>query len=131
GSHGQTVWHGPEESPPNTLQLAEPTVIAERTRLPVVADFRPRDIAAGGQGAPLMPAFDEFLFARGPLRAVQNVGGIANVTFVGGGKVRAGFDTGPGNCLMDLAVRIATGGRQAMDRNGKLAARGQIDYQRL
>ncbi|MDE2038864.1 MAG: anhydro-N-acetylmuramic acid kinase [Elusimicrobia bacterium] len=127
GSHGQTVWHGPSARPPNTLQLGEPAVIAERTGLPVVADFRSRDMAAGGQGAPLVPAFDEFLFAEGPLRAVQNIGGIGNVSIVGEGRLRAAFDTGPGNGLMDLAVRLASGGRLAMDEDGRLAARGQAD----
>jgi anhydro-N-acetylmuramic acid kinase len=127
GSHGQTVWHGPDARTPNTLQLGEPSVIAERTGLPVVADFRPRDMAAGGQGAPLVPAFDEFLFQSGPARAVVNIGGIANVSVVAHGKLRTAFDTGPGNGLMDLAVRLATNGRAAMDKNGALAARGGID----
>lgn len=127
GSHGQTVWHGPEDNPPNTLQIAEPAVIAERTGLPVAAGFRPRDMAAGGQGAPLVPAFDEFLFARGPLRALLNIGGIANVSVAGRGRLWTGFDTGPGNCLMDLAAREATRGRLTMDRDGRLAARGRPD----
>ncbi len=127
GSHGQTVWHGPEESPPNTLQLAEPAVIAERTGLPVVADFRPRDVAAGGQGAPLVPGFEAFLFGDGPVRALLNIGGIANVSVVGRGRLWTAFDTGPGNCLMDLAVRRASSGRLSMDRGGRLAARGRAD----
>ncbi len=127
GSHGQTVWHGPAASPANTLQLGEPSVIAERLGLPVVADFRPRDMAAGGQGAPLVPAFDEFLFADGPLRAVQNVGGIGNVSLVGRGRLWTAFDTGPGNGLMDLAVRSATKGRKEYDKNGALARRGKAD----
>lgn len=127
GSHGQTVWHGPEESPPNTLQLAEPAIIAERTGLPVVADFRPRDMAAGGQGAPLIAAFDEYFFSSGPLKALQNIGGIANVTVAGGGRCEAAFDNGPGNCLMDLAVRLATMGRRGFDKDGALAARGKPD----
>ena len=131
GSHGQTVWHGPEDSPANTLQLGEPCVIAERAGVPVVADFRPRDMAAGGQGAPLMPAFDEFLFAKGPLRAVQNIGGIANVSFVGRGRLWSAFDTGPGNALMDLSVRLATNGRAEMDKDGRLAARGRPDPRKL
>lgn len=131
GSHGQTVWHGPEQNPPNTLQLAEPCVIAERTGADVVADFRPRDMAAGGQGAPLMPAFDEFLFSSGPLRAVQNIGGIANVSIVGKGKLWSAFDTGPGNGLMDLAVRLATGGRQYMDKDGRLTAHGKPDRRKI
>lgn len=129
GSHGQTVWHGPDDSPPNTLQLGEPSVIAERTRLPVVADFRPRDMAAGGQGAPLVPAFDEFLFKDGPVRAVVNIGGIANVSIVGRGKLWSAFDTGPGNALMDLAVRVAMG--RAMDEDGALAGKGKVDYARV
>jgi len=88
GSHGQTVWHGPGAATPNTLQIAEPAIIAERMKLPVVADFRARDMAAGGQGAPLVPAFDLFLFGRGPRRAVVNVGGISNVSIVGEGKLQ-------------------------------------------
>lgn len=131
GSHGQTVWHGPDANPPNTLQLAEPSVIAERTGVIVVADFRPRDMASGGEGAPLVPAFDEFLFARGPLRAVQNIGGIGNVSIVGKGRLWSAFDTGPGNALMDLAVRIATKGRARMDEGGKLAAKGWADLKKV
>lgn len=124
GSHGQTVWHGPQANPPNTLQLAEPAVIAERAGLPVVADFRARDVAAGGQGAPLMPAFDEFLFSQGPLKALQNIGGIGNVSVAGGGRLWRAFDTGPGNGLLDAAARLATRGRLGMDKDGRLAARG-------
>ncbi len=131
GSHGQTLWHGPGENPPNTLQLAEPSVIAERSGACVVADFRPRDMAAGGQGAPLMPAFDEFLLSQGPLRAAQNIGGIANVSFAGLGRLWGAFDTGPGNCLMDLAVSLATKGRARMDKDGRLARRGRPDLGRL
>lgn len=131
GSHGQTVWHGPGETPPNTLQLAEPAIIAERTGIPVVADFRPRDMAAGGQGAPLTPAFDEYFFSRGPLKALQNIGGIANVSVVGEGRCEAAFDNGPGNCLMDAAVRLATAGRQVLDSGGRLAARGAPDERLL
>ncbi|MDX6767911.1 MAG: anhydro-N-acetylmuramic acid kinase [Elusimicrobiota bacterium] len=128
GSHGQTVWHGPGASPANTLQVAEPAVIAERTGVTTVADFRPRDMAAGGQGAPLVPAFDLFLYGRGPLKAVLNVGGIANASLVGGGRLHAAFDTGPGNSLMDEAVRRATGGRREYDAGGRLAAAGRVDH---
>ena len=131
GSHGQTVWHGPEDRPPNTLQLGEPAVIAERAKIPVVADFRPGDMASGGQGAPLVPAFDEFLFAQGPLRAVQNIGGVGNLSLVGEGKLWSAFDTGPGNGLMDLAVRLATQGRHEMDKNGRLARQGRPDLKKL
>jgi anhydro-N-acetylmuramic acid kinase len=131
GSHGQTVWHGPGASPANTLQLGAPAVIAERTGLDVVADFRPRDMAAGGQGAPLIPAFDLFLFGRGPLRAVVNVGGIANASLVGRGRLYCAFDAGPGNAPMDEAVRRVTRGRAELDRGGRRAARGTPDERLL
>ena len=131
GSHGQTVWHGPDAAPPNTLQIAEPAVIAERTGVAVVADFRPRDMAAGGQGAPLVPAFDLFLYGRGPLKAVVNIGGIANASILGGGRILAAFDTGPGNALMDEAVRRATRGRRGFDAGGRLAAAGTVDEKLL
>ncbi len=125
GSHGQTVWHEPGR---HTLQLGEPSIIAERTGVTVVADFRPRDIAAGGQGAPLVPFFDDFLFGASPhVRALQNIGGIANVTVVGGGAKPVAFDTGPGNALIDDAVHIVTHGRQQYDRGGKIALSGQLD----
>ncbi len=127
GPHGQTFWHGPNAVPPNTLQIAEPAVIAERTGLTVVADFRPRDIAAGGQGAPLVPAFDLFLYGRGPLKAVVNIGGISNATVLGRGKIHAAFDAGPGNALLDEAVRRATKGRRDYDAGGRLAAKGRVD----
>jgi anhydro-N-acetylmuramic acid kinase len=127
GSHGQTVWHGPNAKPANTLQLGEAALIAERTGFPVVSDFRPRDMASGGQGAPLVPAFDAFLFARGPLRALQNIGGIGNVSIVGRGKLWSAFDTGPGNGLMDQAVRRASGGRRHYDAGGRLARAGWAD----
>jgi anhydro-N-acetylmuramic acid kinase len=127
GSHGQTVWHGADDVPRNTLQIAEPSVIAEQSNVAVVADFRPRDVASGGQGAPLVAALDEFLFSQGPLRAVFNIGGIANVSFVGRGRLWSSFDTGPGNALLDLAVRLATSGRQTFDRGGLWARRGRVD----
>ena len=131
GSHGQTVWHGPNASPPNTLQIAEPAVIAERASMTVVADFRPRDMAAGGQGAPLVPAFDLFLFGKGPLRCAQNIGGIGNVSVAGRGRVWTAFDTGPGNSLLDEAARQGTEGRWRMDKNGKIARQGKPDERLL
>ncbi len=97
GSHGQTLLHEPRGSEPFTLQVGDPSVIAERTGIDVVADFRRRDIAAGGEGAPLMPAFHAAAFgARGELRAVVNIGGIANVTLLEPDGSVLGFDTGPG-----------------------------------
>jgi anhydro-N-acetylmuramic acid kinase len=126
GSHGQTIWHGPDGKFPATLQLAEPSVIAERLGLTVVADFRPRDVAAGGQGAPLVPFFDNFVFGSGPARALQNIGGIGNVSVVGRGVKAFGFDTGPGNCLIDIATSQVTRGRLTYDKDGKLARRGRV-----
>lgn len=127
GSHGHTVYHGPQDPIPCTLQLGEPAVIAQRTGVPVVADFRMRDVAAGGQGAPLVPFFDDYFFGNGPLRAMQNIGGMANVSLVGRGIRPLAFDTGPGNCLLDTIVRRMTHGRQSYDAGGRLAARGRID----
>jgi anhydro-N-acetylmuramic acid kinase len=131
-SHGQTVWHAVAPGHTrSTLQLAEPSVIAERLGVTTVADFRPRDIAAGGQGAPLASWGDALLFGDHKLsRAVQNIGGIGNVTWVPpGGQWEAtlAFDTGPGNALIDHAVWRFSGGMQRFDANGALAAAGRVD----
>jgi anhydro-N-acetylmuramic acid kinase len=126
-SHGQTVWHVPGVS---TLQIGEAAVIAERCQLPVISDFRARDIAAGGQGAPLVPIADAMLFSHPDhWRAVQNIGGIGNVSVVppGGDLERVlAFDTGPGVVVMDGVVRLLTGGKHAMDRDGMLSRDGRI-----
>jgi anhydro-N-acetylmuramic acid kinase len=137
GSHGQTVWHNPEGRRlgggriGSTLQIGEPSVIAQRTGITTVADFRPRDMAAGGQGAPLVPFADRILFAHKRLtRAVQNIGGIANVTFLpagGAAEDLLAFDTGPGNMITDGLVRLMTKGKQQYDRNGDWAAKGTFD----
>lgn len=125
GSHGHTVWHEPGR---HTLQIGEPSIIAEATGVDVVADFRPRDIAAGGQGAPLVPFFDEFVFGGTRRRiALLNIGGIANVTLVGGGRPAIAFDTGPGNTLIDDLVRRLTRGRETFDRDGRRSRAGRID----
>jgi anhydro-N-acetylmuramic acid kinase len=133
GSHGQTARHHPRAEAPDgraaTLQLAEPAIIAERTGLPVVADFRPRDVAAGGEGAPLVPLVDWLLFRRvGTTLACLNMGGIANVTVVGERfeSIRA-FDLGPANMPLDLVVHAWTGGAEAFDRDGARAAKGRVD----
>lgn len=128
GSHGQTVRHYPGPEPKSSLQIADPNIIATVTGITTVADFRRRDISVGGQGAPLVPAFHNLLFRqRGRERAVLNIGGIANVTILPGDPQAAvtGFDTGPGNVLMDQwAARHL---RQPMDRDGRWAASGRID----
>ena len=126
GSHGQTVLHRPDGETPFTLQIGDPNVIAERLGIDVVADFRRRDIAAGGGGAPLMPAFHAAAFgASGETRAVVNIGGIANVTLLSPDGSVIGFDTGPGNCLLDSWTRTHLG--QPHDAAGAWAASGTVD----
>jgi anhydro-N-acetylmuramic acid kinase len=138
-SHGQTIWHEP---PGGTLQIGDAATIAEETGIPVVSDFRSRDVAAGGQGAPLVPWADALLFTppSGTL-ALQNLGGMANVTVLRGdgtadagaaGDLGAGadilaFDTGPGVALIDAAAARASGGELAFDEDGRLGAAGTVD----
>jgi anhydro-N-acetylmuramic acid kinase len=136
GSHGQTIYH--QGAPTregglqiaSTLQIAEPAVIAERTGVPVVADFRTADIAAGGQGAPLVPMVDYLLLrdAREG-RVALNIGGIANVTVLPARTKPEdvfGFDTGPGNMVIDALIRHFTKGRESYDAGGRMAARGKV-----
>lgn len=125
GSHGQTVFHDPEGAR-SSLQIGDPSVIAAATGITTVADFRRADVARGGQGAPLVPAFHHAVFASGVPRAVVNIGGIANVTLLPGrDAARAtGFDTGPGNGLMD--EWMAAQRQQAFDRGGRWAASGTV-----
>ncbi len=131
GSHGQTIWHTPPETGARgaTLQLGEAAVIAERTGIPVVADFRVRDVAAGGQGAPLTPYFDRLLLGGAESRAIVNLGGMGNMTALpaaGSADIPLAFDTGPGVALIDGAVHHLTGGHQAFDAEGRLAAAGRV-----
>ncbi len=158
GSHGQTIFHSPkgERFGPrricSTLQIGEPCRIAERTGITTVADFRPRDMAASGEGAPLVPYADAVLFRHERLcRTVQNIGGIANLTFLPPRRVgcahrpsqkRTGrrmvgtahptiedvlaFDTGPGNMVIDGMMRLITKGQRQYDRGGSMAARGEV-----
>jgi anhydro-N-acetylmuramic acid kinase len=125
GSHGQTVLHRPRIPLPYTIQIGDPNRIAEATGIDVVADFRRRDMAAGGEAAPLVPAFHAAAFgASGEDRAVVNIGGIANITLLHADGRVGGFDTGPGNCLMDLWATEHLG--EPFDRDGALAARGRV-----
>lgn len=124
GCHGQTVRHRPERG--FTIQLGDFARVAERTGIDVVADFRRRDIAAGGQGAPLVPAFHESVFrSPGAARAVVNIGGIANATCIPATGATTGFDCGPGNVLLDTWARRHLGA--AFDRDGRWASGGRID----
>lgn len=121
GSHGQTLLHRPRSTLPFTMQIGDANRIAERTGIDVVADFRRRDIAAGGEGAPLTPAFHAAAFGvAGATRVVVNIGGIANITVLGADGSVTGFDTGPGNCLMDLWSRAQLD--QPYDKDGEFAA---------
>jgi len=125
-SHGQTVWHEPRRA---SLQLGNPAVIAERTGITVISDFRSRDVAAGGEGAPLVPRADRLLFARADAcRALLNIGGIANVTLVppkGDGAPLLALDTGPGVMVIDACVsRLYPGMRY--DEDGKIARAGKV-----
>jgi anhydro-N-acetylmuramic acid kinase len=125
GCHGQTIYHARD----CTLQIGSGSVLAERLGAPVVSDFRPRDMAAGGRGAPLVPFFDYRLLRHQKIaRAALNIGGIANVTIIpAGAKLDdvLAFDTGPGNMAIDQLVARINGGR--FDRGGRIAARGKLD----
>jgi anhydro-N-acetylmuramic acid kinase len=128
GSHGQTVRHRPLGATPYTLQLGDPNIIAEQTRITTIADFRRRDLAAGGQGAPLAPAFHAAMLAHSDVpRVVINLGGIANITILprdARAPVR-GFDTGPASCLLDAWMQLHRG--QPFDAEGAFAASGVVD----
>jgi anhydro-N-acetylmuramic acid kinase len=125
-SHGQTVFHWVEGGQVRgSLQIGQPACIAEATGLPVISDFRARDVAAGGQGAPLASTLDALWLAGGAPRAALNLGGIANVTVVSPGGVLA-FDTGPASCLMDLHAARITQGALAADVDGRIARAGRV-----
>lgn len=142
GCHGQTVWHEPPVDGegglhPNgtSLQLGDPAVVASITGIPVVSDFRSADLAAGGEGAPLVPWPDRVLFSRpGEALALQNLGGMGNVTWLPpreDPRDPVAFDTGPGNALLDVAAELASGGEATFDRDGALAASGEVDRELL
>ncbi len=131
GSHGQTVRHEPDAEQPFSLQIGDPAIIAAGTGIDTVGDFRSADIALGGQGAPLTPAFHEWLFREpGVLRVILNIGGIANLTVLpADDDDSTGFDTGPGNTLLDAWTRRHHG--TSFDRDGAWAAAGNIDEELL
>ena len=141
GSHGQTIYHVSSLKESNdkvvrsTLQIGEPSVIAQETGVTTVADFRTRDIAAGGEGAPLTPYADLVLFGKdGVGRAMQNIGGISNVTFLpadGNIKEIIAFDNGPGNMIIDRFAEIITDGKLKYDKNGEFASRGRLNQDLL
>jgi anhydro-N-acetylmuramic acid kinase len=129
--HGQTFYHWVDATGAalGTLQLGNASEVAERLGVPVVSDLRSRDIAAGGQGAPLVPMFDALLLAgRRARSAAVNLGGIANLTVVGSGQVRTAYDLGPAGALMDPAAAWASGGALRYDLDGAIAARGHVCY---
>ncbi|RLU10148.1 anhydro-N-acetylmuramic acid kinase [Pseudomonas prosekii] len=124
GSHGQTIRHEPARG--FTVQIGNPALLTELTGITVVSDFRSRDVAAGGQGAPLVPAFHEALFEQQPgNRAVLNVGGFSNLSLIEPGKAVAGFDCGPGNVLLDAWIHQQRGDN--FDRDGQWAASGKVE----
>lgn len=135
GSHGQTIHHLPSARYPSTLQIGEPCVIAERTGITTVGDFRVRDMAAGGQGAPLVAYADWALFReREHATLVQNIGGIGNVTFVpAGARVQdvLAFDTGPGNMVIDGLMMRYSAGKLGFDKDGAWAASGVVSERLL
>jgi anhydro-N-acetylmuramic acid kinase len=138
GMHGQTIFH--EGAPveylghriASTLQIGDPAIVAERTGIRTISNFRERDIAAGGRGAPLVPFVDQMLFRhRSKTRVVLNIGGIANLSVVSPKKNVVAFDTGPGNMVIDALVRHHTNGKATFDHNGRIARGAQVHSQML
>lgn len=125
GSHGQTLWHHPKEPYPFTLQIGDPNIIAKSTGITTVADFRRADMALGGQGAPFVPPFHQSLFGQQDPRIVLNIGGIANITVLAhGSQPCVGFDTGPGNGLMDAWIKACR--NEPYDQDGAFAKSGKV-----
>ncbi|MBV7433724.1 anhydro-N-acetylmuramic acid kinase [Cardiobacteriaceae bacterium TAE3-ERU3] len=126
GCHGQTVWHQPDGEHPFTMQIGDANIIAARTGIDTVADFRRKDVALGGQGAPLVPAFHHTLFGSPDSSVVVlNIGGIANITVLRPGQPVLGYDTGPGNMLMDSWYQQQSG--EHYDRDAHLAQQGEVN----
>lgn len=137
GSHGQTVYHNPpslRSGIASTVQIGDIDIIAEKTSVTTVGDFRQRDIAAGGEGAPIIPYIDYLLFHKCSAYPViaQNIGGIANTTVITKDIYKTiAFDTGPGNMLMDGVIGLSTNGAKLFDRNGSMARKGMINQKLL
>lgn len=132
GSHGQTIYHHPNSQHPFTMQIGDPNIIAARTNITTVADFRRKDIAFGGQGAPLVPAFHAALFGKKKYdQIILNIGGIANITYLPADKTKSiiGFDTGPGNTLLDLWCEKNC--HKPFDRDGEWARSGKLNEKLL
>lgn len=127
GSHGQTVWHEPNGTYPFSMQLGDPSLIAVQTGIDVVADFRSKDVAMGGQGAPFAPAFHQFLFSNIKKCAVVNIGGMANITIIEPELI--GYDTGCGNVLMDMWIQEKK--QLPYDHDGTWAKSGSVNTQLL
>ncbi|MBU1667932.1 anhydro-N-acetylmuramic acid kinase [bacterium] len=127
GSHGQTLWHEPNGDYPFSMQLGDPSLIAVKTGIDVVADFRAKDVAMGGQGAPFAPAFHQFLFSNIKKCAVVNIGGMANITVLEPELI--GYDTGCGNVLMDMWIQEKK--QRSYDRDGAWAKSGSVNRQLL
>lgn len=125
GSHGQTILHAPNATIPHTLQLGVADFMAAQFNVPVVSDFRTKDMALGGQGAPLIPFFDESVFGQGKPKMLLNLGGIANLSVVGKKVNTQGFDIGPANSLIDLCAQLLF--KKPFDKNGTFAAKGTPD----
>nr|WP_086937952.1 anhydro-N-acetylmuramic acid kinase [Thaumasiovibrio occultus] len=126
GNHGQTIWHAPNAEHPFTMQIGDNHRLAARTGIPVVGDIRRMDMAYGGQGAPLVPAFHDAVFRKeGKATAVVNIGGLANVSVMLPGQAVYGFDTGPGNTLMDIWVGDYNGNKY--DKDAELALQGHVN----
>jgi len=129
GSHGQTIWHAPDVPRAFTMQLGNPNVIAHRTGITTVADLRGADMAAGGQGAPLAPLFHKYVFANpNEPRCIVNIGGLSNISIIDGNTF-LGFDTGPGNCLMDITCKQHFD--KEYDKNGEIARTGSVNEELL
>jgi len=128
GSHGQTLWHAPTGEYPFSMQLGDPNILAAKTGIPVVADFRRKDVALGGQGAPFAPAFHEYLFSSVSEHiAILNIGGMANITVLS--EKLIGYDTGCGNVLLDMWIAEHQG--STYDKDGEWARTGTLDYSLL